>query len=240
MSRVINSIQLAVRKTKCAYMEMFLARLEILPSDELFRYIANIKIDKLLKQKEYQVLSLHIINKAIDKLTSQQFMRFFNDVIYLLSSPNAEVRRIVYEIMIFAVEKYQDNFEGKQRVISVILKGFSETDDQIQNRVLNFLNTSNFFGLADSYAKRFQELLTNYFNPSFEKEFLNYATQLLLDISVRHPRSTEPLLTYDERNNSNFFELPIATKTFSQKSMPPAFVTSQRKQLIAGEGNYYD
>lgn len=237
MSRVINSIQLAVRKTKCAYMEMFLARLEVLEGRELFRYMANIKIDKLLKQKEYGILSLHIINKAIDFLESKEFMKFFDDIVYLLSSPNTEMRRIVYEIMIFAVEKYQNDFEGKKKIMGVILKGFSEVDDQIQNRVINFLNSSNFFGLPNSYAQRFQELLTKYFNPAFEKEFLNYATQLLLDISVRHPRSTRPLLTYDERNNSNFFEFPITTKTFSQKTLPPAFITSQRKHLIAGEGS---
>lgn len=236
-SRVVTSINQAVRKTKCLRLEMFLSRLEIIPGRQLFRSMANFKIGKLLKQKEYQVLSLHILNKSIDFLTPEEFMTFFDDVVYLLSSPNTEVRRIIYEMMIYAVEKYQDNFPDKNRPMGVILKGFSEVDDYIQNRVVNFLNTSNFFGLAETYAKRFQELLANYFNPAFEKEFLNYATQLLLDISIRHPRASDSLLTYDERNNSNFFELPIITKSFSQKTLPPAFVSSQRKQLLAGEGS---
>lgn len=238
MSRISESIGKAVRKSKCIYLEMFLARLEILHDHELYRTLESFRIRYLLKQNEYQKLALHIINKSIDKLHSTDFMKFFEELVHLLSSshPDAETRTIVYEIMINATEKFKDNSLERHRTMSIILKGFSDQDEQIQNRVLNFLTNNS--GLPNSYAMRFQQLLTIYYDSSFEKEFLNYATQLLLEISINHPQSASNLLTVDDRNNMKYFEIPINTRSkTSQRSLPPMFIQSQQKQLLAGEGS---
>lgn len=85
-----------------------------------------------------------------------------------------------------------------------------------------------------------QELLSIYYDPHLEKNFLHYATVMLLEIPIHHPRSNRALLDYDPRNNINFFEYPISTKTSTQRSLPPMFIQSQQKQLLAGDGSQYN
>lgn len=232
MSRIASTIPSAIRKTKCIYLEMFLARLEIF-KDSAYKEIAAINIKYLLKQNEYQLLALHIINKGIELLSAEQFMKFFDDLNYLTSSKNENVKNILYEIMIYSIQKY-GNVEGfdKQKPMKVILKGFNDLDQEIQKRVIHFFNENS--ALSKSFKNRFQELLTTYYDPQFEKEFLHYATQLLLEIPIRHPRSNRVLLDYDPRNNTNFFEYPITTRTNTQRSLPPMFIQSQQRQLLAG------
>lgn len=238
MSRISASICTAIRKSKCICLEMFLARLEIIQDNEIYRTLDGLKIRNLFKKIEYQKLALHIVNKSIDKLKSTEFMRFLEELIQLLSlsQPDAETRIIIYEIMINASEKYKNDFTERHRTMSVILKGFSDPEPMIQNRVLNFLTRDS--GLSNLFSMRFQQLLTIYYDSSFETEFLNYATQLLLEISINHPQSaSRPLLTVDDRNNMNFVEIPIVTRSNTQRSLPPMFIQSQQKQLLAGEGS---
>ncbi|KAL7018811.1 hypothetical protein ACKWTF_010922 [Chironomus riparius] len=238
MARVASSIPSAIRKTKCVYMEMFLARLEVF-KDSIYKEIAAINIRYLLKQNEYQLLALHIINKGIEFLSAEEFMKFFDDLNYLTSSPNDDVKNLLYEIMIYSVEKYGSdvNFD-KHKPMKIILKGFYDSDEQIQRRVMKFFNENS--GLSKSFKDRFQELLSIYYDPHLEKNFLHYATIMLLEIPIHHPRSNRTLLDYDPRNNVNFFEYPISTRTSTQRSLPPMFIQSQQKQLLAGDGSQYN
>lgn len=238
MTLIKFNIPKAVRAIKCIYLEMYLARLEI-DGENVFREIISIGTRNLLKQNEYQLLALHIVNKALEHLTSEAIGQLMDDLSLLASSPREEVRRILYEMLIFIAEKFRDDptFDRK-KTMRIILKGFTDVDQQVQNRVANFFSIDG--ELPKSFAGRFQELLQHYCDPSLEKEFLHYATQLLLDIPIRHPRSSNKLLDYDTTKDRNFFEYPIATKSSSQRSIPPMFIQSQQKHLLAGDGSVYD
>ena len=238
MTLIKFNIKKSVRKIKCTYLEMFLSRLEI-EGAGAYREMVSFDIKDLLKQTEYQLLALHIINKALDQIEANHVTELVDELIVLVRSPNYEVRRILYEIMIFIVQKYQndDTFE-KKKAMQVLLKGFTDSDPQIFNRVTNFFSVED--QLAKTFAGRFQELLEKYYDPDLEKEFLHYATKLLLDIPIRHPRSCQPLLDYDHTRNHEFFEYPISTKSNTQRSLPPLFIQSQQTQLLAGDGSMYD
>lgn len=238
IGRIASAIPSAIRKTKCMYLEMFLARFEAF-KETIFREVASINIKYLLKQNEYQLLALHIMNKAIEYLKPVEFMKFFDDLSYLLKSQNDEVKNLLYEIMIFSVQKYGNDPEfNRQKPMKIILKGFSDPNPEIQKRVVNFFNENS--GLSKSFKDRFQELLTIYYDPQFERDFLNYATQLLMEIPIRHPRAARPLLDYDEGSNRDFIEYPINTMASSQKSLLPMFINSQQKQLFAGDGSQFN
>ena len=238
MTLIKFTIPKAVRKIKCIYLEMFLSRLEV-EGENVYREIVTIGIKSLLKQKEYQLLALHIINKALEYLKANEIDDLMNDLTFLSNSTRDEVRIILTEMMIFIAEKFRndENFDRK-KPMRIILKGFTDSDQMVQNRVANFFSVEG--ELPKTFLEKFQELLENYYDPSVEKEFLHYTTQLLLDISIRHPRSQKPLLDYDPTKNKEFFEYPVTTKSSSQRSLPPMFIQSQQKQLLAGDGSIYD
>lgn len=242
LDRYIMQIQFniprAVRKIKCIYLEMFLARLELY-KDTIFREIMSIGIKDILKQNEYQLLGLHIVNKALEYLTADETMQLYDELFALMSSPRNEIRNLLVEMMIFVIDKFHANATfDRKKPMRIILKGFTDSDQQIQNRVTNFFSDGGH--LSKSFSARFLRLLSDHYDPSLEKEFLHYSTQLLLEVSIRHPRSKEKLLAYEPRDDMNFFEYPIATKSNSQRSLPPMFINSQQKQLLAGDGSLYE
>lgn len=184
------------------------------------------------------MLALHIVNKAVDNLTVDAIGNFMEDFNLLARSPRVEIRRILVEMMIFIVEKFRNvPTLDRKKPMRIILKGFTDSDQEIQHRVSNFLSAEG--ELAKTFVGRFQELLENYYDPSLEKEFLHYATQLLLDIPVRHPQSKRSLLKYDPTKNKDYFEVPITIKSITQRSMPPMFIQSQQQSLLAGDGSTY-
>lgn len=238
MTLIKFRIPKAVRKIKCIYLEMFLSRLEV-EGENVYREIVAIGIKDLLKQKEYQLLALHIVNKAVEFLKGNEIDDLLNDLSFLANSTREVIRRILIEMLIFIVEKFRnDPTFDRKKPMRIIMKGFTDSDQTIQNRVANFFSAEG--ELPKNFLGRFQELLENYYDPSVEKEFLHFATQLLLDISIRHPRSQKPLLDYDPTKNKEFFEYPVTTKSSSQRSLPPMFIQSQQKQLLAGDGSIYD
>lgn len=238
MTLIKFNIPGAVKKIKCIYLEMYLARLEI-DDENVYREIIAIGTKDLLKHNEFQLLALHIINKALVHLNSAEVSGLMDELLILMHSPNDDVRRVLYEIMIFIVERFRkdETFE-KKKAMNVLLKGFTDSDQQIYNRVNNFFSVEG--ELSRKFSTRFQDLLQNYYDPSLEKEFLHYATQLLLDIPLREPLSKLSLLDYDKTKDKDFFEYPISTKSHSQRSLPPLFIQSQQTQLLAGDGSVYD
>lgn len=238
MTLIKFKIPKAVRKIKCIYLEMFLSRLEV-EGGNVYREIVSIGIKDLLKQKEYQFLALHIVNKAVEHLKSSEIDDLMSDLSFLMNSTRDDIRRILFEMMIFVVEKFRnDKTFDKKKPMRIILRGFTDADQMIQHRVANFFSAEG--ELPKNFVGRFQELLENYYDPSVEKEFLHYTTQLLLDIPIRSPRSQKPLLDYDPTKNKEFFEYPVATKSSTQRSLPPMFIQSQQKQLLAGDGSIYE
>lgn len=238
MTLVKYKIPGSVRKIKCIYLEMFLARLEV-EGENIYREVITIGTKDLLKQSEYQLLALHIVNKALPHLKSHEFQNFLDELSFLSQSTRDDIRRIVCEMMIYALQTFQNDgtFE-KTQAMQIILKGFTDSDEHIQNRVSNFLSVEG--GLSKKFHVRFQELLEKFYHPSLEKEFLHYSTQLLLDISIRHPRSKNKLLDYDNTKDREFFEYKITTKSNTQRSLPPMFIQSQQRTLLAGDGSMYN
>ncbi|CRK91834.1 CLUMA_CG005456, isoform A [Clunio marinus] len=240
MTLIKFSIPKAIGKIKTIYLEMFLARLEI-EGEFVYREIISMGIKNLLKQNEFQLISLHIANKSLEYLKNDEIESLMNDLMPLVNSPRDDVRRILYEMMIFIVERFKSDEMSsliRKKAIEIILKGFIDNNVEIRNRVANFLSLDN--ELPKDFIGRFRVLLEKFYDPNIGREFLHYSTQLLLDISIRNPQSKERLLDYDSTKDKDFFEYPIETKMNSKRSLPPLFVQSQQKTLIAGDGSYYD
>lgn len=236
MTLIKYSIPQAVRKIKCIYLEMYLSRLEI-DGNEVHRELVAIGTRNLLKQNEYQLLALFIVNKALANLSSNQISDLLSDLELLMNSPREEVRRVLVEMMINIAEKFRnDPSFDRKAVMRVILKGFTDSDHQIQTRITNFFSSEG--ELSKTLSERFQELLGSHYDSALEREFLHYSVLLLLDISVKHPRSKLNLLDYDDTKNKDFVEFKIPTRSSTQKSLPPMFIPSSASQhFFAGDGS---
>jgi len=219
------------------YLEMFLARREV-HKEHMFSAVKSLRILDLLRQNEYQLLALHIVNKSLEHVSSAEAQQLLDCLCELTSSSRSDVRNLLYAAVIFIAEKFRgDATFNRKVVLRIILKGFTDGDQLIQNRVAKFFDSDQ--ELPKTFTERFMSLLANYYDPSLEKEFLHYATQLLLEVTIKHPRSTQTVLDYDKRRDADFFEYPVSTRSSTQKTFPPMFLHSQQRQLLAGDGSQY-
>lgn len=234
MVSISSKIPLAISKIKSVYLEMFLSRI-VFFQDAMYNEILSIGIKALLAQKEFQLLALHIVNKSLAYLTTQEVMDLMDDICVVATSPNAECRNLFYEILIYIMEKFGTDatFDCKKPV-KFILKGLTDADQQIQYRVLNFFDKEEV--LSKNYITRFLELLKFYYDPTLEKDFLHYSTSMLLEVAIKNKRSQRKLIDFDPRQNANFFEYNINTKSQTQW-IPPMFIASQKRSLLAGDGS---
>ena len=204
--------------------------------DHLNRELRAIGIKILLKHKVYQLLALHVINKALDKLTSVEILELLPDIYAFTSCQRVDCRKLMYEMLIFIVERFKDDQSSavRKQALRHVIKGLSDTEPDIQQRVLNFFANGEI--LTQNFTARFIALLGDLYDPTLEKEFLNYAAQLLLEIPRMHPRSKRELMKDSVRRDLVFNEYAISTKS-SLHSIPPMFVESQQKHLLAGDGS---
>ena len=234
MVSISSKIPLAISKIKSVYLEMFLSRI-VFFEDAMYNEIISIGIQSLLAQKEFQLLALHILNKALAYLTAQEVTVLMGDICGVVTSPNADCRNLLYEILIYVMNKFGTDatFDSKKPV-KFILKGLTDADPQIQYRVLDFFDREEV--LSKNYITRFLELLQFYYDPTLEKDFLHYSTSMLLEVAIKNKRSQRKLIDFDQRQNANFFEYNINTKSQTQW-IPPMFIESQKRSLLAGDGS---
>ncbi|CAO1438484.1 unnamed protein product [Diamesa serratosioi] len=234
MVSISNKIPLAIAKIKSVYLEMFLSRIQFF-EDAMFNEIISIGIKALLAQKAFQLLALHIVNKSLAYLTALEVMNLVDDICGVATSINTECRNLLYEILIYIIDKFgTDPTFNSKKPVKFILKGLTDVDQQIQNRVLNFFDNEEV--LSKNYVKRFLELLENYYDPTLEQDFLQYSSSMLLEVAIKNKRSQRKLIDFDPRQNADFFEYNINTKSQTQW-IPPMFIESQKRSLIAGDGS---
>lgn len=204
--------------------------------DNLFRELQAIGIKNLLKHKDYQLLALHVVNKTLETLKAREIQELLPEICAFSTSSRVDCRQLMYEMLIFIVERFKDDQPStvRKQALRNVLKGLSDSHQEIQQRVLNFFASNE--TLTQNFTERFLALLRDLYDPSLEKEFLNYAAQLLLEIPRMHPRSKRELMKDSVRRDLVFNEYEISTKS-SLHSIPPMFVESQQKQLLAGDGS---
>lgn len=232
LTLVKANIPSAIKNLKRVYLEMYLSRLET-DDEYVYREIKSFFIKNLLKQTEYQKHALFVFNKSIEYLSLNQAFEFLDDLKNLFKSVDDDIRKLLVEILINIHEKFKgvENY-NKKSLLSVLLKGFSDSNYEIQNRVINF------FYDADDFPKeiipRFLMILEDLYVPELEKDFLNYATILLLDVPIKHPKSKLKLLDYDPTRNHDFTEFSITTASSYQRSLAPMFIPSSQSRLKSG------
>lgn len=224
---------MAIRKIKLKYLEMFLSAMEFYEKSHLYREIIyTIDIRNLLKNPEFKIMGLHIVNRALPLITPTEALFLYTDVVALANDASNEVRDIVYEILIYFYKNFQGHVDlgVLDKIGALLLERILDSDPDIQGRLIQFWSEE----LPISLEKRFEKLLCN-INVSESRNFLTTTSILLLHPSIVDPGSLLPLFYYTPPHDVKYVERKIDTNWRRNASFtrPPLFVeTKALKQTI--------
>ena len=138
LETVIFNIPTAVGAHKKVYLEMLLSRVEAC-REHVHRELMALDLKRMLKTNDFQLISLHIINKSLPLMTADQISELIDDISAISESPKNSCRDVMYEIFIFIKENSQAvTDEQKRKVTQILLKGLNDPDVNIQNRIYGF------------------------------------------------------------------------------------------------------
>ncbi|XP_055921547.1 DNA-dependent protein kinase catalytic subunit-like isoform X2 [Eupeodes corollae] len=216
-------IPTAIGTTKRSYLEMILSRVESFEEDEVYNTIIGIGIKDLLKQSDFQLLALHILNRALPMIKNHDLSLLFEHVEDSLQLKRVDCRDIGYEICIYAAQNFGSDLKNK--AIKLILKGISDPEVEIQKRIYHFWSKEA--QIPSILTERILFLLKNYALEG-EKHFLGLCTQLLLDPAIESPESKKQIFQFEDDRDSKLHEYHINTKLRSRTTytLPPMFAES--------------
>jgi DNA-dependent protein kinase catalytic subunit len=234
---VAGNISTAVGAFKRMYLEMFLTRVEVL-GDKIYREISMFGINNLLKQYEFQILALHIVNKALPHMKGAEISVLLKEISNFVDINRNDCRDLMFEILMYIRNKNQQNEQDIKTVNQILLKGLAlDTDNDICNRIFNFWS-SNEQILSQSIEKRFTDLMANMYDTKCEKQFISICAQYLLEIPINNPNSKRQICQYQNNVGIKLTEYQLDTtfRSFNSRATP-LFVESQQKNLMVGEGS---
>lgn len=232
-----------IGKIKSMYLEMLLVSLDFYDEENLYADITSIKLHKLLKSTDYQLLALHILNKSLQRMKRIDINTFMKEVEdFCITSKNAECRRLGYEFNMFIVTNYTEDTVDSQ---NNILKGFEDPDTNIRNRVFDFWN--NQLEAYKGTAQKLEQLIRLGADTNCGKGFFSFCINIILRPALKHEDAVKNLLTMPIDDNENklieyFINTNSDPRTF-QSSLPyfatdvslkhqTSFVNNRQSQLM--------
>ncbi|XP_055842749.1 DNA-dependent protein kinase catalytic subunit-like [Episyrphus balteatus] len=216
-------IPTAIGTTKRSYLEMILSRIESFEEDDVYNTIIGIGIKDLLKQPDFQLLALHILNRVLPMIKNHDITVLFELVEDSLQLQRIDCRDIGYEICIYAAQNFSTDL--RKKAIKLILRGLSDPEVDIQKRIYQFWSKEA--QISSNLTERILFLLQNYALDG-ERNFLGLCTQLILDPAIECPESKKQIFQFEDDRDSKLHEYHISTKLRSRATytLPPMFAES--------------
>lgn len=224
-----NNIPLAIGRLKHKYLEMFLQAIQYFDGRFYDEMIA-VGIQKLLKISEYQLTTLHIINKSLALIKPLECLMFYKDVTALINN-SSEIREVVYEILMYIYKNYQTKIEIDKIWIkktgAMLLDGILDEDQEIRARLIKFWSEEA--QLPGTVEKRMAKLLCMMYYSENDSNFLTSVVQLLLFPAVMDTSAKSPLFPYTQAADIKHFECKIDTnwRRNTQFTRPPLFAETR-------------
>lgn len=225
LSPISSLIASSTCDAKKIYLQMYLARVnESEPRD-----IEVILIDLLNQSQEqqHQLIGLHIFNKALPKMSINQIKSILPRVASFQDAKQTETRDVVYEIMKYVRTNFSADEELNHRATNILLNGLNDVNKDLQSTVFKYWNESH--ELPRPFNERVLYMLRHLYN----RNFLKYAVQLLIDLES-HDLKQKLLNERTDQDNSKYTEYDINVNWKSQNSTlrVPLFTESQQKHII--------
>ncbi|XP_058823542.1 DNA-dependent protein kinase catalytic subunit-like isoform X2 [Topomyia yanbarensis] len=235
---ISHAIPNATGASKKIYLEMLLSRVEAY-KEQVHRELISLDLKGLLRDRTYQLLALHLINKSLSLMTPQNLDDLLVNVFSLASSDRSDVRDVVYEILIFihenSIQRLQESTQ--QMLRKALLVGLNDSDQSLQSRIFEFWMDGSRF--PEEIDARFQRILSSLYDPAQEANYLGYATQILLDSAVKNPESKRRIFQHEYEADVKLREYSIDTRWRLRNSFAsaPLFVESQQRYLTTTDGS---
>lgn len=231
-----------MRKIKLKYLEMFLAAMDFYDQHLFSEITYTIDIYQLLKNPEFKVMALHIINRALPLITVPEVLTLNSKVVALIDDASNEVREIVYEILIYIYKNLagQIGLEELERIGTLLLEGILDTDPDIQGSLIKLWSDPD--QLPGALDQRMERLFYKIYKKE-ARNFLTTAAILLLQPAIVDPVSALPLFHYTPGADVRHIERKIDTHWRRNASLtrPPLFVeTKALKQSIMTLSTQFD
>lgn len=173
---------------------------------------------------DVQILTLELVRDYVQFYNDDQLLKVLEIVVKVANNTNIACREIMYEIMTKCLIK---NDQVNELCKSTLIEGLSDQNSDIQEKVFNYCSKE----LSINPQNRMLTLLNDYYKPSKENQYLNYAVYLLLDV-----------LKQNELYTSVIFDQPLDACTFEEyklyghwraqhASVVPLFADTLRSQM---------
>ncbi|XP_058447904.1 DNA-dependent protein kinase catalytic subunit-like isoform X2 [Malaya genurostris] len=237
LSIVSHAIPNATGASKKIFLEMLLSRVEAY-KEQVHRELISLDLKGLLRDRKYQLLALHLINKSVSLMTTQNLDDILDNVISLINNDRSEVRDVVYEILIFIHENcLQEPENTKQKLRKALLAGLNDTDQLLQSHVFEFWTDASRF--PEEIDARFERILADLYDPSQEANLLGFGIQTLLSPAIKNPESKRQIFQHEYEADVKLKEYSIDTRWYQRNSIAsvPLFVESQQRYFTASDGS---
>lgn len=229
-TRITGYISISTGAIKRIYLEMFLSRIHIFQNDQ-YREVMAMGILQLLKNKEYQLLALHIVNKILPTLIKDEIEILLPHICAFSTSKSSECRAIMYEICIYIHKNFKNSLDVS--TAPILLNGLTEPDALIQGTIYNFWTKEA--QIPSELNKRMEVSFKHLYHPDVEGRFLNYCAQLLLQPSIEHKSSAHRIVNCENVGAKPIeYEINISWKTQNSVFTTPLFMESQQKNILSG------
>lgn len=209
------------------YLQMFLSRV----NDAEPRDIEVIIIDLLSQSQEHQhqLLALHILNKALPKLSIVQIRNIVPRIASFQEAKQTELRDVLYEIMKFIRESFGNDPDLNQTATEILRKGLNDIDANLQGAVFKYWNELP--ELPGALHDRVLFILRH----MYSRDFLKYAVQLLIDLKSEDLKQRLLMALADDDIKYTEYDINVDWKSQDSSIRVPLFTESQQKQIINGE-----
>ncbi|EAT40123.1 AAEL008123-PA [Aedes aegypti] len=235
---ITNAVPNTNGAPKRILLEMLLSRIEVF-KEQVHRELVSLDLKGMLKDHQYQLLALHLINKSLSLMSGENLENLLENIVSMTGNDRADVRDIVYEILIFLQENSTPvlSSESQQKLKRALLAGLSDPEQSIQNRMFDFWTNESRF--PTDIDNRFRRVLSDLYEPSKEADYLGYATQILLDSAVKNPESKRRIFQHEYEVDVKLREYSIDTRWRQRNSFAsaPLFVESQQRLFTGGNGS---
>lgn len=225
---IANLIPTTAGAVKRIYLELFHASMDTYGED-VFRELSALGLSDLLRSNEYQLITLHCVNKALPHLSTAHLKSITSELSNVIRSKQVECRRIAFEIFIY-IATHSEDVDLRDISVSNLLVGLTDAESTIKSRVFHFW--TNCKQLPPTVDGRILGLLNILYEPRVEEHFLAYGTQLLLEPAIQSAEAKRPVFPHqpvEEDVKLTEYDIDVSWSGRNGSLRTPLFMQSQLK-----------
>lgn len=190
------------------------------------------------RNEDTQLVTLRIVKSLLPKLQPSDMEYLLSALNDLILHPSIKCRKLTYDLFMWIYDNYSEEESRESNKLyysakDALLRGLADEDIHCRLLVQNFWSSND--RLPEGTLDRIAAILKLMYSPKTENRFLNYATNLILEMTSKSPEY-----------NRKIYEFPLSECKFQEyklqsswqqrhATMTPLFISSQVSGNNEGE-----